>query len=252
MNYYQLLQREVRKRLRRDADIPDDEIIFRTAENGKVYAINQATGETSGLGPELDKSQNGNGKSAGHVSDETRKAAEAHGIDIDETVRSPEKDSDWTFINPRVGTSDEFDNNCAHCAVCFELRRRGMDVTAAPIDGMHQRELAKKFKGFKWESLTAKRKKSSKAELDQALSKLGDGARGIVYVWWDGKSWGHFFNFEVVGGTARYFDGQEDARDVEAAFTMCRPSKTQYARTDNLELNEDTFSCVENRKKGRS
>lgn len=36
-----------------DANIPDDKVIFRTADNGKVYAINSETGETSGLGDDF-------------------------------------------------------------------------------------------------------------------------------------------------------------------------------------------------------
>lgn len=42
-----------------DADkIPEDDLIFRTSENGKVYAINKETGETSGLGKEIDNENN--------------------------------------------------------------------------------------------------------------------------------------------------------------------------------------------------
>lgn len=44
---------------RKDDDIPEDKLDFFTAENGKVVAYNQATGETSGLGPEIDKSSEG-------------------------------------------------------------------------------------------------------------------------------------------------------------------------------------------------
>jgi len=41
-------------RINVDTNIPDDDVIFRTAANGKKYAINTETGETSGLGPDID------------------------------------------------------------------------------------------------------------------------------------------------------------------------------------------------------
>lgn len=42
-----------------DADeIPEDDLIFRTSENRKVYAINEETGETSGLGNDIDNENN--------------------------------------------------------------------------------------------------------------------------------------------------------------------------------------------------
>ena len=37
-----------------DVDIPDDQLGFATAENGKVFAYNKETGETSGLGKDVD------------------------------------------------------------------------------------------------------------------------------------------------------------------------------------------------------
>ena len=47
-----------KRKSRTDADIPEKDLIFRTAENGKKYAINTETGETSGLGKSID---NGSG-----------------------------------------------------------------------------------------------------------------------------------------------------------------------------------------------
>lgn len=39
-----------------DGRFPEDDTIIRTADNGKKYAINTSTGQTSGLGPDVDKS----------------------------------------------------------------------------------------------------------------------------------------------------------------------------------------------------
>lgn len=39
-----------------DDRFPEDDTIIRTADNGKKYAINTSTGQTSGLGPDVDKS----------------------------------------------------------------------------------------------------------------------------------------------------------------------------------------------------
>ena len=35
-------------------DDADEDVVFRTSKNGKVYALNAETGETKGLGPDID------------------------------------------------------------------------------------------------------------------------------------------------------------------------------------------------------
>lgn len=47
----------ISSKVQSDSNIPESDLIFRTAENGKVYAINGETGETSGLGPGIDNNR---------------------------------------------------------------------------------------------------------------------------------------------------------------------------------------------------
>ena len=221
----------------------EDDVIFRTAENGKRYAINTRTGAVSGLGG-VKSIKRPRGGSSGSISSSDRALAKSHGIDIDDTVRTPKQDGSWEVVNPNYGTGREWNNNCGACVVAYDMRRRGLNVTATSRLSTNVRDYEKYYEGGKFQFVggTA-RKAASKKKLDETILEMGDGARGVIFVEWDGKTFGHFFNFEVENGTISYIDPQS-GKDAEEYFTRVKPSQTRYLRVDNLALKDDAFSCV--------
>ena len=223
-------------------DDSKDDVIFRTAENGKRYAINTKTGDVSGLG-KIKKFKKERGGSSGALKEEDKKIAKAHGIDADETIRSVQEDSDWQTINPNYGKSTLWSNNCGACVVAYDMRRRGLNVTATPRRSTNVSDFKRYYDGFEWTFTEGARKASSKKDLDAKLTAMGDGARGVIFVEWDGRTFGHFFNFEVEGDQVHYINPQSKS-SADGYFDRVKPSKTRYARTDNLTLKDDAFSCV--------
>ena len=105
------------------------------------------------------------------------------------------------------------------------------------------------FKDFALTGVKAKRKTTALTEMKQEISSWGEGARGGVFVVWDGRSWGHYFNVEVIDGEVVFLDGQsnEYGQSVEDYFKIVKPSSIQYGRWDNLEPNEVVKTAVKNR-----
>lgn len=193
-------------------------------------------------------SLSGNGGSAGKVTQKTREMAKRHGIEIDSRVRTAKQDSNYKFINPNFGKGKDYSLNCGNCCIAYELKRRGMDVEAAPRQWMNKKEFHALFNGFKWQPIKAKRKEAAKKEIEAEMLKMGDGARGIVFSEWDGRRTGHFFNFEVENDKVHFLDCQS-GDDANSYFDSMKPSQLVFARTDSLEIRDSIFACVRGRKK---
>lgn len=127
---------------------------------------------------------------------------------------------------------DPYDFNCVHAAQAYELRRRGLDVTASGLppaylpspSGAGGRPLSdvERVWGVRFTSADA-------AEVRRAFEVYGPGARGFVAVLWPFGG-GHLFNAENVGGMVRFVDPQTAQRDV--AHYLDLAERCAYARVD--------------------
>lgn len=156
---------------------------------------------------------------------------------------------DLAKVNPNYTTGRLYQNNCGYCSASYELLRRGYDVEANPLDGMYLYEWKKMFKGFYPHGVTAKRKTTALVEMKEEIASWGEGARGGVFVIWDGRNWGHYFNVEVVNGEVVFVDGQNNkyGQYVEDYFKRVKPSSIEYGRWDHLDLSEFGKKAVKNR-----
>lgn len=156
-------------------------------------------------------------------------------------------EDDVKAVNPNFRTGKEFQNNCGYCSVAYELRRRGYDVEANPKMGLYVTEWQAMFAGFKPVSVKAKRKDGAVKEMKHEISQWGDGARGSVFVVWDGRTWGHFFSVEVVNGEVRFVDPQNGNTNVEEYFKRVKPSSILYGRVDGLDLTDNVKAASKNK-----
>jgi hypothetical protein len=75
---------------------------------------------------------------------------------------------------------------------------------------------------------------------------MGDGARGIIRVQWEGANFGHVFNFVREGRETKFFDAQVGRQiNLHDYIQSASPSKTLISRTDGLNLSDDARrECV--------
>lgn len=183
---------------------------------------------------QLDKADSGSGK-AGKVDSLPRiakrqpalAAAKATNPNFGSTNNGPayyeqgKAGGRWT---PRLGPlpGGAFEENCTNAVNAFEMRMRGYDVTAAPLDVLSKYGYAagRTFKEFDelfteaWRlpdgkphgRSMASQKWRSFAEIDSEIERdWPDGGRGVITV---GK---HVFNVVKERGKARYVEAQYDA-----------------------------------------
>jgi len=65
------------------------------------------------------------------------------------------------------------------------------------------------------------------------LSKCEEGARGGVFVQWEGENFGHFFSWEINNGDLLFVDAQCGRIDVSWYFAQAEPTKTVWTRLDD-------------------
>lgn len=155
---------------------------------------------------------------------------------------------DLQAVNPKYSTGNKlYTNNCGNCSATFEMRRRGYDVEAAGLDGMYVSDWRRLFKIDKLYTVSAARKAKVIPEMTENILKWGEGARGSVFVVWDGRKWGHYFNCEVINGEVKFIDGQDPSRDAAAFFGRAKPSSIKYYRTDNVAAGDSIKAACKNR-----
>lgn len=145
---------------------------------------------------------------------------------------------DLAKVNPKYATGRLYQNNCGNTSTTYELRRRGYDVEANPLDGMYLRDWQRIFKNFTPLSVDAKRKTKVIPEMTEKILSFGEGSRGGVFVVWDGRSWGHYFSWEVKDGNVMFVDPQNNKLDCSDYFSRVKPSSIVFGRWDNLEMSD--------------
>ena len=150
-------------------------------------------------------------------------------------------------INPNFSTRmGSWTNNCQRCAAAYELRRRGINITAQPILSAFD-DLAV-FPFSVWNSPHIRScSGDGKSEIEAKMAEWGDGARAEITVFWKGGNDGHAFIAEQVNGKTVFLDPQNNKVDCSDYFNQVEIGETQFARIDNLELN-DKISRVAQRR----
>ncbi|MEU8309208.1 hypothetical protein AB0C84_37155 [Actinomadura sp. NPDC048955] len=147
-----------------------------------------------------------------------------------------EIDQTLSKINPNYdAASTAYSENCTGVVQANELRRRGHEVAAGPLEkplrsdegGPGGRPLSTIEQA--WGGTFTR---GTKAEIEEAFKEPG--ARGIIHIAWNAPYFGsHVFSVENVGGKVRFVDGQPKppVQDAEYYFTMGH--SPEYLRVDD-------------------
>ena len=140
-------------------------------------------------------------------------------------------------VNPSKGTHLATGNNCCLCTIAYDLRRRGYDVIAnqnAPINLLYDigPEDVSWVYGNPKETVT-----KTASNLQKALDKQPDGARGAAFCTWNGGTGGHAVAYEVVNGHAKLYDSQSGNVYNKVSDLFDDVSNTSYIRLDNKKPN---------------
>lgn len=166
-------------------------------------------------------------------------------------------------------------NNCTFCTTAYELRRRGYDVkanftehgrTVSHIKDFFKNAVVETDDSVVWAldsmkfppgfSTEARRSAKRTRYIDMVSEKLaeyGDGARGNLIGCYS-MGGGHSIIWEVKNGKTIFRDAQTGStyKNAKEALQFFVPGKTEFFRTDNLEINRDTIrEAVSNLGQGR-
>jgi Papain fold toxin 1, glutamine deamidase len=157
----------------------------------------------------------------------------------DSATETVDKDVDQTLerVNPKFEwTTSAYSENCTSVTQAYELRRRGLDVEAGPLEP-HLRSDQGGPGGRTLDSIEGPWRDQfvpgTKSEIEEAFHEPG--ARGIVYIEWN-RGGAHVFNAENVDGKVRFVDGQPTPSVQDASHYFDIGSYTMYLRLDQKEM----------------
>ena len=161
------------------------------------------------------------------------------------------QNEDMAACNPEYVKGGVYKNNCISCALAYDMRRRGYDVEAMPIDttsatnGSLPVQLGF-YKGEKLESFEVPNDPDVAAkQCTKRIHKYGDGSGGMLRIRWKNGD-GHAVVWEVDGNSVIVRDPQNNTI-VDLLDYMRRAKTFYYFRVDNLELTNKAFHFVQNR-----
>ena len=161
------------------------------------------------------------------------------------------QNKDMAACNPKYLKGGVYKNNCISCALAYDMRRRGYDVEAMPIDttSATNGSLPVQLGFYKGEKLEVfevpKDLYAATKQFSNQILKYGDGSRGILRIRWKNGD-GHAVVWEVDGNSVIVRDPQNNTI-VDLSDCMCRAKTFYYFRTDNLEPTEKVTQFVKNR-----
>ena len=157
---------------------------------------------------------------------------------------------DMAACNPKYSKGGVYKNNCISCALAYDMRRRGYDVEAMPIDttsainGSLPVQLGF-YKGEKLDTFEVpKDLYAATKQFSNQILKYGDGSRGMLRIRWKNGD-GHAVIWEVDGNSVIVRDPQNNTI-VDLSDYMRRAKTFYYFRTDNLEPTEKVTRFVKN------
>ena len=129
------------------------------------------------------------------------------------------------------------------------MRRRNFDVIAKPRILTGSDNVSNNwrfiFKNAQWNSCS---KGNGKEQVEEYLTKYGDGARAEIYVVWKRRSSSHVFVEENINGEVKFNDPQNGCTNVSYYFDDVKAKRTEICRIDNLEPSQLILDCCEAKK----
>ena len=157
---------------------------------------------------------------------------------------------DMAACNRQYSKGGVYKNNCISCALAYDMRRRGYDVEAMPIDttsatnGSLPVQLGF-YKGEKLEMFEVPSDDEAAMEqFSDRILKYGDGSRGLLRIRWKNGD-GHAAIWEVSGDAVVIRDPQNNTI-VDLSDYLRRAKTFYYFRTDNLKLTDKVTEFVRN------
>lgn len=158
---------------------------------------------------------------------------------------------DLKATNPNWREDSPWDVNCQRCVSAYEARRRGYDVTAAPlIDSndtlqimRHPNGWPSVYQGAELIDCTSASGAGSATLVEDKMAEWGDGARAIVRVRWK-MGGGHVFIAERVNGETVFLDPQRGTKNVDYYFDSAKGNGTFCVRIDNLPFTDRIHDCI--------
>ncbi|MFF9785645.1 toxin glutamine deamidase domain-containing protein [Streptomyces nigrescens] len=126
-----------------------------------------------------------------------------------------------------------YSHNCTHVAQAYELRRRGMDVEAAPdkTGGRSVYDYSQPWGGLQqYTECDNSAPDVGRSEVERAFAEPG--SRGLVRVRWKNGG-GHAFNVENVDGTVRFIDAQPTPPVTDASHYFSLAESSGFIRLDD-------------------
>ena len=160
------------------------------------------------------------------------------------------QNEDMAACNPKYLKGGVYKNNCISCALTYDMRRRGYDVEAMPIDttSATNGSLPVQLGFYKGEKLEVfevpKDLYAATKQFSNQILKYGDGSRGMLRIRWKNGD-GHAVVWEVDGNSVIVRDPQ-NSTIVDLSDYMRRAKTFYYFRTDNLEPTKKVTRFVKN------
>ncbi|MFI1312888.1 toxin glutamine deamidase domain-containing protein [Streptomyces albidoflavus] len=125
-----------------------------------------------------------------------------------------------------------YSHNCTHVSQAYELRRRGLDVQAAPdtTGGRNYMEYSEPWGGWRKFTHCSSAPDVGRSQVERAFAEPG--SRGIVRVRWKNGG-GHAFNVENVGGKVRFIDAQPNPPVTDASHYFSHATESGFLRLDD-------------------
>ncbi|AYD81499.1 head maturation protease [Arthrobacter phage KBurrousTX] len=158
-----------------------------------------------------------------------------------------------------------YNNNCTSVANAYEFQRRGYDVKAAPVPGgkgRFEREYVEAWwrntdgtparyttvADLPWPKGLFTSHGRVRAQLAEWGADFPDGARGFIQLQWTGGG-GHVFNWEKVGGSMTWLEGQTGSWDASGhlADGKFKPLTVKIIRMDDKTPLDIVTQAFENR-----
>ena len=170
-------------------------------------------------------------------SSDRQRALGEHLAEVADQKVDQEIDQTLDKVNPQFDRAKSaYSENCTGVVQANELRRRGFEVEAGPLE-KHLRTDEGGPGGRLLEVIEDPWSRSftpgTKTEIEEAFEEPG--SRGAVYIAWNGPGGGgHVFNVENVGGKVRFVDGQPTPSVSDASHYFALGHDTRYVRFDDV------------------
>ena len=162
--------------------------------------------------------------------------------------------------NPNYnGDYKEFSNNCQRVVVAYEARRRGYDVMAQPTfkgdtlnqvayndekNGISRGRWMGAFQNAKPVNVSSTTGQGVLSNVESQMKNYGDGARGVVQIFYKGGG-GHVFNVEQRNGKTQYIEAQAGKiKNMGRVINNVIPERVALVRTDNLKFSDRAKNFV--------